>query len=786
MLDDLKLAGRRLRRSPWFTVAAVLTLALSIGMNTAIFSIADAVLFRPLPYREPDRVFVVSTADRTTGRRYTQVRHEQLRLLEEHHRGLGPAGLAESGPEVIADGPDGPERVPTLAVSARYFEILGVRAARGRLFDLADEARAGRVAVLSHAAWQSRFGGDEGVIGRSLALGAATFDVVGVLPAAFVFPTGFAGRPDVVTVLAPVAAGEAGGTFHPVVRLEPGVTREQAQTEIDRLAAHADPAARSRLVLDDVRSVLYPAGRPVMVLSSAASALVLLVGCANLALMLLARGRRGERDDAVRVALGAGTWRVVRPLIVEAALIGLAGGVLALLATAVTFDTLLSQVPRLAYGDAPVGVDARVAVFAFALALLGGAVFAAVPAWRLGGLDILPLIQRGGGGMGARGRFGRPLLVVQVAAAVALVFGAIVTARAFLSVLDVPLGFAPEGVLTVKVRPRGLPMGHAWQAFYVRAAEAIAARSEVISVGAVGSAPLDGSMHDEPVVTADSARPAAGIDHVLPGYFETVGLRRVRGRLLAWQDVRSGTDAVVVSESAARVLFPGRDPVGQVLTAGRGRSRHVVGVVADVRRTMGTGSSREDTPPVYAVPGEATRSMTLVVRMRDRRPAAVAGIRRDLASLAPGAPVTIQWWSDSIRRLAVYQNPRFQTLLLGAFAALALGLTALGVFGVVAFVTSRRTREMGIRAAIGASPGSLVGLMVSEALTPIAIGLCLGILATRWAARLAEAQLFDVQARDPLVVLAAGVTVTIAAAVAAYLPARQAGRVDPVIALRTE
>jgi len=205
-----------------------------------------------------------------------------------------------------------------------------------------------------------------------------------------------------------------------------------------------------------------------------------------------------------------------------------------------------------------------------------------------------------------------------------------------------------------------------------------------------------------------------------------------------------------------------------------------------VRRTMGTGTSREDTPPVYAVPGEATRSMTLVVRMRDRRPAAVAGIRRDLASLAPGAPVTIQWWSDSIRRLAVYQNPRFQTLLLGAFAALALGLTALGVFGVVAFVTSRRTREMGIRAAIGASPGSLVGLMVSEALTPIAIGLCLGILATRWAARLAEAQLFDVQARDPLVVLAAGVTVTIAAAVAAYLPARQAGRVDPVIALRTE
>lgn len=311
--QDVKFALRRLGRAPGFSAVAVLTLALAIGANAAIFSFADAVLFRPLPYEDPDRVFILRSMNRQTGQRYTSVAAEYLQAIDAHHQGFGPIGLLGSGPRVQVDTPEGVKGVPVVSVTPAYFETLGVRAARGRTLAPPDAASPGRPAMLSYAAWRDRFGGDETLVGRALSLGGNAFDIVGVLPPRFVFPTQFAGRAELVTLMD--APQQAGGAFHPIVRLEAGTTREQALAEMDALirplAQRAPRTANSTVVIDDVRSVLYPAARSIMLFLVAAAGLVLVIGCANLANMFLVRAARQERETGVRAALGAGRLRQV-------------------------------------------------------------------------------------------------------------------------------------------------------------------------------------------------------------------------------------------------------------------------------------------------------------------------------------------------------------------------------------------------------------------------------------------------------------------------------------------
>jgi predicted permease len=373
------------------------------------------------------------------------------------------------------------------------------------------------------------------------------------------------------------------------------------------------------------------------------------------------------------------------------------------------------------------------------------------------------------------------MVAFQAALAMVLVFGAVIATRALVSVLQVPLGFTPENVITVDVRPTG-PNGSDRQAFYVRAANTLARRPDVVSVGAAGSIPLDGRAADEGVQTPGTREQLAGIVHVLPGYFETLGIRLVRGRLLDWDDVRTGADVSVLAESAVQALFPGRDPLGATFQNRGGRQFTIIGIVEDVRKSR----ELESAPLAYVIPEDATRQLTLVVRTRTRQDAVLARIKNEIRALVPGTPVAAAWWADSISALTVYRNPRFQTLVLGTFAALALALTALGVFGVIAFLVTFRTHEMGIRLSIGATPRSLVALMVSQALLPVIAGLLIGLAATRWLSRFAEAQLYEVDTRDPFTLAVAASTVVVAAIIAAYLPARHASRVDPMIALRTE
>ena len=395
MLNELKFALRRLRHSPGFTAIAIVTIAVAVGANTAILSIADAVLFRPLPYRDADRLFLVMMRDPQTGQRYTNVPGAYLKAIDDTHSGLGSAGRIQSSFLPI-ETPSGRQSVPMLRTSANYFDVLGVTPALGRLFTAGDSADFERVAVLSFASWQTRFGGERTIVGRDVTFGARTLTVLGVLPKDFVFPAGsfVSGRPEVITMQAP-PTGPPSNAFHPIYRLEPGVTRDQAQAEIEALVRPLQTAQNSGVPwLVDVRETIYPTGQPIMRFLLSASLLLLMLACANLANLLLARGRRQEREHAVRMSLGASRLRVLRPVLLEGLIVGTLGSTAAILLNLFSFDAIKAMVPSVAYGNAPIGIGWRVAVIAFAVGISASLAFAALPAWRSTRLDVQALIRQ--------------------------------------------------------------------------------------------------------------------------------------------------------------------------------------------------------------------------------------------------------------------------------------------------------------------------------------------------------------------------------------------------------
>lgn len=785
MLDDLTFALKRLRHSPGFVVVAVLTLAVVVGANTAILSVADAVLFRPMPFKEPDRVFLMQIMNRPSGTRSTRFDNAFIDAINRHHPGVGDVGVLGSGPRVVVDTPDGAEVVPTLAVSLNYLQILGVPARHGRVF--AESDTPGRAAMLTDAAWRVRFGGDPAIVGRSVSLGDNSFDIVGILPPAFTFASAslFAGRPELVTLLPPVPSGTSGGTFHPIVRLEPGVTREQAQSQMDVVVAQAreaKPALASQTpFLENIRETIYPIGRDVMRFLFAAALLVLLLGCANLANMLLARGRSFERDTAVRSALGASRLRIIRPLLIEAVLIGGAAAVMALVATSLGFDALLRQVPTAAYGGAPVGLDLRVALMGLALGLGGGLLFAVLPALRSARLDVLALLQGRHRGSRSQWRIGRPMIAVQVALAVVLVFGAAIAARAFVSVLRTPLGFDPENVVRLQLLP---PRGTTdIVGFYRRVVEYLAARPDVSVAGATGKPPLSSMAGWSSIVRPGTKDRLASLVHTLPGYFEAIGIRASEGRTLQWDD--AGNGGAVITEGAARALFGNQPALGRAIDGGESAGQlHVIGVVPAARDRMDAESAA--VADVHIIPVGRTSQFSVFAKVRYRDPELLRALRKEVGALAPGVPVGVTWWSDGIGAISAMRDPRFQALVLGSFAAIAIGLTGLGVFGIVSFLVANRTREMGIRLAIGAKPQALVRLMVGQAIGPVIVGLTAGLLSAKYAAKLAESRFVKLDTSDLWPLVMAGVVVLLAAIVAAFAPARRAARVDPTIVLRTE
>jgi predicted permease len=512
------------------------------------------------------------------------------------------------------------------------------------LVDSEDLSDGGRAVVLSHASWQQRFGGRKEIVGTSVVLGDTPLDVVGVLPRGLIFPSPMVGDPEIVSVTAPPEPGD--GVLNPIVRLESGATLEAAQAEIDTLAIQISPDQVP--VLTEVRDILYRAPTPAMRFLMGASVLVMLVGCAHLTNLLMTRSHQRTWETGVRAALGASRARLVRPLVFEALLLGAAGAIVAVLVTVVSYDVLFPLVPPNAYGNAPVGVGVRVIVFAMALSLLGGLVFTVAPAWRSAALDVLTIIrkQQQADAIGS-GTFGRPMLAVQVGLAIVLVTGSVIAGRTLLGVLNVPLGFEPENVITAHVPPPpDLLQGLDRQAFYTRAMESLEGLSDVVSVGAALTLPFDGAAQWRGVVGPDGQPLPAGTDHVLPGYFETAGIRTVRGRLFDWDDVRAGASVAVASEEFASIVFGDRDPIGESFEDNGGRRFTVIGMVDDAIRTLSDDSFFQ--PRAYVIPGQETRQMSLVIRTNARSEVLLRDVQRQLIDLAPGAALRLDRFACSL------------------------------------------------------------------------------------------------------------------------------------------
>lgn len=777
VLKPLQTAVRGLRRSPGFTVTAVVTLALAIGANAAILSIADYILFRPLPYKDPDSVHVLQMRNRKTGTLYMQVLLQHLEAINAIQGDLSQTALADGAGSIIVTANGESTRVPAANVTANYFDVAGVTPYRGRLFMEQDAEEPGRVAVLTYPAWIKYFGGDDRIVGRPVQLGTTSFELIGVLPPKFVFPSQFIAPAEVIRVEAAPRPGEGGGTFQPIIRVRPGVTRERAQAQIDAAMAGLIPEERASPALIAVPDALYWGRRPAVAFLFGAAVLVLLIGSANLAIMLALRAKRGAREAGVRAALGASRVQLALPFVFEALMIGAIASTLAIAAAAASFKLLLAQVPEAVYINAPVGLDLRVALITFALGTLSGIVFAVVPAWRSARRDVQTLILGREEQVLRHGRVGGVLVAAQVALSVMLVFEAMGSARAFFEVINESLGFDPENVIVAQFNLRGNVPN--LRNMYERAALAASQEPGVVSVGATHQMPLPTNGPFDTMKRNGEDVGGTGLVLVLPGYFETVQIPLKRGRLFTWEDLQSDPGAAVIGEAAARVAFPGQDPIGATFENSKGRRFHIVGVVGDTLRPTWT-------EPVAFIIGEQGL-LTLVARVRARNESMLAAVRQSMSAAAPEAIISARWFEDVLGAQPRLRDPRFQTLVLGTFGGLALGLMAMGVFAVIAFAVAARTKEMGIRMAIGATPASLVRMMLRQTMAPVLVGVAAGLVAAKWSRPLVETYVNlnrPVASFETLALATAAVG--IAALIAAFVPARRASRIDPAITLRAD
>jgi predicted permease len=530
------------------------------------------------------------------------------------------------------------------------------------------------------------------------------------------------------------------------------------------------------LLLEEVRSVLFPTGRQAIALLLGSAALVLLIGCANLSNVLIAQTRSRERDLAVRAALGASYLRLIRPILLETMMVGVAASAVALAAIHFLSGVLLRQVPPSAYGRAFVGFDIRVVAFAVLLSLAAGLLLAVLPAARLWRLDVQAIIRRTSARAAQARAFGRPFLVVQVAIAVVLLAGAWTATRTLIGVLNEPLGFDATDVLVVQVDPAvkegGLP------AFYEAAIRSVSQLGYVTAAGAGSQLPHDTLAAREAAATSVNG---LGWRDVLPGYMEALRMRLREGRLPVEADKDGDLETAVLSESAARVMFPARSAVGETVEVSAGRTARIVGVVQDEVSGDVTGRA------AYIVWRGGNSLLKIVVRTHRQENQMAAEIRRKIAELVPSnSPVTVRWMGASLDGLDTYRGPRFQTLVLGAFSVLAIALTAIGVFAVVAGLVVARTRELGVRLALGADSDALVRLILWEAIRPVSIGVVLGVCGVVWAASLPLVQSAGMEPSRLETLLLAGCVVALVGIFAAYLPTRRIARLDPVTVLRAE
>jgi putative ABC transport system permease protein len=809
-IQDLRFGARMLARNPGFAAVAILTLGLGVGANAAIFSVVNAVLLRPLPWSEPDRAVMIWS--RWTAFEKTWVADGEVNDYRRRASTLAEVAAWSDG-QVNLTGDGEPERVDAGNVTANLFSTLGVSPLRGRVFTPAEDVPNGpNLVLLSYGLWQRRYAADPNVIGRSIQINDAPFQVIGIMPADFVLPTDFH-NPTATALWMPVqwdnaSVDHGSHGYYAAARLKPGATVAQAREEMHRITqAMTDEGLYPRqmqfdtVVLSLREEVVGTIRRSIWLLFGAVGFL-LLIACANVANLLLARAEARQREIAVRSALGAGRARVARQLITEslvlAALSAVAGLLLAWGGVRLLAWWNPASIPRVAGAS----IDGRVLLFTAAVALFTTLVFSLAPAVRLLRSDLTDAMKEGGSNAtasGARQRFRNSLVVVEMALAVVLLVAAGLMLRTLWSLQRIDLGFNPSGVLTMRV---SLPEAsyakpESVVGFYERLMEQVRALPGVTMAGAARSLPLGSTIGDFGMMV-DGYVPPPGTNAkgdwqiVTDGYLEAMGERLVRGRTIQRTD-RSDTQLIaLINEAMARLYWAGRDPIGGRFRIGGGAQRPwvtVVGVVKDVRHNGVTDIVKEK----FYVPhtqwhkslGFPIRGMTLVVRT-DGNPASLASsVRNAVRQIDPNLPVAdVRPMTEVVG--AALSTPRFTSLLFAIFGLLALTLSAVGIYGVLSYIVSRRTREIGIRVAIGADRGRVLRMVLGSGFTLAAVGIVTGLIAALALTRLLSGLLHGVTAADPLTFATVAAGLFTVALLASLAPAWRATRVDPVVALKSE
>jgi len=820
LIQDLRFGLRMLHKNPGFSLVAILTLALGIGANTAIFSVVNAVLLKPLPYPEPGQLAQLRLEG--AGKPDTVVGSPAFVQVKAQSQLLARIA-AYSGGDMTLTGAGSAEGVVAGAVTADFFPLLGVVPTLGRNFTQEEDAPNGpKAVILGHGLWQSRFGGDPNLLGRTITLNEQRYTVVGILPASFQYPEAFQlWIPLALSETSAALAGYGEGMvlLKAIARLRPGMTLAQAQTELQTIAQRMQSDGTSAtagggrgeggegggrgnsiLTLVSLHEQVVGEVKGALLVLLGAVALVLLIACANVANLLLARAATRQREMAVRAALGAGRLRIVRQLLTESVLLSLAGGGLGLLVAYWGVRALEQWGGASLPAMQGIGIDAWVLAFTLGVSVLTGLAFGLVPAVQAWRTDVnAALKEEGRGDSGGHRKWLRQFLVVsEVALALVLLIGAGLLLKSFSRLRDINPGFRTNGVLTFQVSLTKGDSSPQKINFITQIVERLQALPGVQSVAATDSLPLTPFNRISPVEI--EGRPPIDLRKAKPGdvrivsrpvvtldYFNAMGIPLKSGRAFTGQDMRSPAEAVIVNETFEKQNFPGQNAIGKRirLMARRAESswQTVVGVVSDVRQS---GLAGEVIAEVYSPElADVGGDLSFVMRVTGAPAGLTSAVRSAVAEVEPNQAIHIAMTME--QRLAnTTTSQRLNTFLLGSFAGLALLLAVVGIYGVMSYVVTQRRHEIGVRMALGAQTSNVLRLVIGEGMTLVLIGVLLGLGGASALTRWLKTLLFGVSATDPLTFAGVALLLLLVALLACYLPARHATKVNPLSALRNE
>ena len=808
LIKDIRYGVRGLLKHPGFTAIVVITLALGIGASTAIFSVVNSVLLRRLPYRNADRIVAIQEVD-PDGKRgqSTSANFYDWRAQQTVFENL--AAIKTTTTNLALS--DHAERLELAQTNANFFDVFGITPQYGRLFIPQDE-QAGHapVVVVSNALWQRRFGSDPSLVGRSITLDGRNYTVIGIAPRGFQYPdkTELWLPPlRLVPELYPdqdVTQSRRMGYLSVVASLKPGVSLQQAAGEMETITArlrqqYPDTNNRRFNRVVALHEHLVGDTNKLLWLLLGAVTFVLLIGCANVANLLLASGASRQKEMAIRTALGASRWRVVRQLFTESTILALAGGAVGLFIAywglAAITKLLPADFPRLN----EIHMDLRVLGFTFAASMLTGIVFGLAPALQISRSDVQEAIRetgRGTSGSRRQSRFRQALIVVEVALSVVLLAGAGLLFRSFLQLQSVKTGFVSQQVLTARLTPSGTNYVNDadYAKFYNGVIEKVGAIPGVQDVGLINTLPLYPGptsgfrVEGRPVTTPDKW-PSVNYRVVSSNYFRAMGIPVLQGRAYTDRDDENAPLVMMVNQQVAREIFPDENPVGKRITFGGtnpdGQPRwfEIVGVVANVRSLE---LREEPTAELYfSARQDLWPAMSLVVRSTVEPASLSASVRQAVNEVDRSVPVADVKTMDHIVSESITQ-PRFNLFLLGLFSAVAMVLSAAGIYGVTAYTVTQRTHELGIRIALGAQVSDVLKMILGQGMAVIGVGLVAGLAAAFALMRLLRSLLFGVGENDPLTFVAITVVLMLVALIACYIPARRATKVDPLVALKAE